>query len=218
MTTNLIDVDAFKARQSMVDEATRWFAFEGPVLGEQSPTPLAVKLFSGGKKWGAGWTKGMQSYVASLPAGQRRKFNEKDAKSYLTLPPDCLEMANRAAIRHSGAVLAVKLVGPVLSDPAADLPADVVRAYKFRFQRLPEDLAAMYRLKDDGTYAIPLQTEPHPLFRASAEQILVLMGLREFVNDIGTFHVQLTSEETENEEGDLANLDDGSDTAGPGTT
>jgi len=220
MTSNsLINVEAIKARQQELDDSERWFAFDGPVLGELSPTPFKVKIYAGGKRWGDGWTKGMQDYVRGLPGNQKRRFQQEHSRTHVTLPPGCLELANRAAIRASEAVRAVALVGPPLESLEGPLPDAIATTYGLpQGSSFPEDVLRAYVLGDDGTYRIPLQATPPEMFLASPEQVLAFMGLREFVNDVGAFHAQLMEGETEQEAPALKNSVSGSGAKGRGKT
>jgi len=210
------DLEKVEAQADQVDVDERWFPLEGRRFGDTASLPLKVKVASGGEAWQRGWTKGAQAYAKGLSPSERRRFNE-NATNPLTIDAPALPRANRAAIRESGALLAVALVGPIIDDPDGPLPPDVAEAYGMK--SLPKEIRELYRLMTDGRWMIPVQVDPPEAFVASAEQIDRLLKYPDFVNQVGNCRRLLVEEGAEGLEEELGNFVGGSGTpdGGPGS-
>ncbi len=209
----LFNIEEIEQAAKAVDREERWFALEGRRFGEHSPMPLKVKVHSGGEAWTRSWTKGAQDYAKSLSPSERRRFAENSANP-LTMDADALVKANRAAIRGSGMLVAVALVGPVVGD--VDEKLDPVVAKSYGFDKLPASVRALYERMADGTWAIPLQAEPPQEFVASDEQVHRLLAFPDFVNQVANCRRILVDESLESEEEALGNSAGGSASSGLG--
>lgn len=210
---SFFDVSKIDQQAGQVDADLRWFALEGRRFGDTAPLPLKVQVTSGGDDWQRGWTKGAQSYARKLGPGERRRFNENSANP-LTIDAAALPVANRAAIRESGALKKVALVGPVVDDLDAPLDSEEARAYGFH--RLPEAVKAHYRQRVDGKWQIPIQAEPPGEFLATPEQVDQLLKHSDFVTQVGNARRLLVEEGAEALEEELGNFVGGSAGPGPG--
>jgi hypothetical protein len=209
----MFNLDQVERQSAEVDQDERWFVLEGRRFGDTSPMPLKVKVRSGGDKWQRGWTKGAQAYAKDLSPSARREF-DRGSGNPLTINPDALPRANRAALRESGALLAVAVVGPELDD--LDHPMTAAQEKIYGFKKLPASIRPHYLKRTDGKWAIPVQAEPPAEFRASDEQVSHLHKYPEFVNGVGRARQLLVEEGKESLEDELGNFVAGSGGAAGG--
>lgn len=209
--------DRIEANAEAVSRDEGWFALKSLAFGPQSPTPLKVKVANNNSAWRRGWTMGCQSYAKDLTAAGRRRFSE-NCQNPMTIDSDALPKANRAAIRESGALLEVAVIGPILDDLDAPLPRDIQKTYEIESEMLPESLKKLYVRRPDGRYAIPLSTEPPAEWLCTDDQVYRLLKFDDFVNDIGEAHRLLVEEGSRALEDDIQNLQSGSGTPASGTT
>ncbi len=195
------DIDKLEQNAKAIEREVRWFPLEGRRFGEHSPMPLKIKISSGGEEWARCWNKGAQAYAKDLSPSERRRFGE-NAANPLTMDAEALLRANRAAIRGSGMLAAVALVGPVVDDPSKPLSPEYHDVFG---ASLPSEVVAKYKRRSDGMSSYPLQSDPPEDWIASDDQIHRLLAYPDFVNQVANFRRILVDEGAEGEAEALGN-------------